>query len=169
MDLRVGALPKIRVLPGREASLRTLVERAPEAEAFADRLIEKSRPAMTWFYGVRRKGATIAVMVLAAWLFAHVMFAANGMVVFRQKRAEFKNLQTEIDSLQKKTTHTASRSTPSTATLRQSKRKLAKRCIIPPRESTSTSPLPLYPQHRRIPMPPGNRLFVDNFPHIRVV
>jgi cell division protein FtsB len=101
MDLRVGALPKIRVLPGREASLRTLVERAPEAEAFADRLIEKSRPAMTWFYGVRRKGATIAVMVLAAWLFAHVMFAANGMVVFRQKRAEFKNLQTEIDSLQK--------------------------------------------------------------------
>lgn len=77
------------------------MERAPEAEAFADHLIEKSRPALTWFYGVRRKGATVAVLLLTAWLFVHVMFGANGMVVFRQKRAEYKSLQTEIDALQK--------------------------------------------------------------------
>jgi cell division protein FtsB len=101
MDLRVGPLPKIRVLPRPETSLRTLVDRAPDAEAFADRLMEKSRPALTWFYGVRRKGATAAVTLLTVWLFVHVMFGANGMVVFRQKRAEFKSLQTEIDSLQK--------------------------------------------------------------------
>jgi len=101
MDLRVGQLPKIRVLPRPEASLRTLVERAPEAEAFADRLMEKARPALTWFYAVRRKSATVAVMVITAWLFVHIMFGANGMVVFRQKRAEYKDLQTEIDSLQK--------------------------------------------------------------------
>jgi cell division protein FtsB len=101
MDLRVGQLPKIRVLPRPEASLRTLVERAPEAEAFADRLMEKARPALAWFYAVRRKSATVAVMVITAWLFVHIMFGANGMVVFRQKRAEYKSLQTEIDSLQK--------------------------------------------------------------------
>jgi cell division protein FtsB len=101
MDIRVGALPKIRVLPRPETSLRTLVERAPEAEAFADRMMEKSRPALTWFYGVRRKGATVAVLVITAWLFVHVMFGANGMVVFRQKRAEYKSLQTEIDAFQK--------------------------------------------------------------------
>jgi cell division protein FtsB len=101
MDIRVSALSKIRVLPRPETSLRTLVERAPEAEAFADHLIEKSRPALTWFYGVRRKGATVAVLLLTAWLFVHVMFGANGMVVFRQKRAEYKSLQTEIDALQK--------------------------------------------------------------------
>jgi cell division protein FtsB len=101
MDLRVVQLPKIRVLPHPETSLRTLVERAPEAEAFADRLMEKCRPALTWFYAVRRKSATVAVMVVTAWLFVHIMFGANGMVVFRQKRAEYKNLQTEIDSLQK--------------------------------------------------------------------
>jgi cell division protein FtsB len=101
MDLRVSPLPAIRILPRPENSLRTLVERAPEAEAFADRLIEKSRPALTWFYGVRRKGATVAVLVLTAWLFVHVMFGANGMVIFRQKRAEYKNLQTEIGDLQK--------------------------------------------------------------------
>jgi cell division protein FtsB len=101
MDLRVDALPKIRVLPRPETSLRTLVERAPEAEAFADWMMERSRPALTWFYGVRRRGATVAVLVLTAWLFVHVMFGANGMVVFRQKRAEYKSLQTEIDALQK--------------------------------------------------------------------
>jgi cell division protein FtsB len=101
MDLRVGQFPKIRVLPRPEASLRTLVERAPEAEAFADRLMEKARPALAWFYAVRRKSATVAVMVITAWLFVHIMFGANGMVVFRQKRAEYKSLQTEIDGLQK--------------------------------------------------------------------
>ena len=101
MDLRVGALPKIRVLPRPDASLRNLVERAPEAEALAERLMEKSRPAMAWFYAFRRKGATAAVMFLTVWLFVHVMFGANGMVVFRQKRDEYKNLQAEIGGLQK--------------------------------------------------------------------
>lgn len=77
------------------------MEHAPEAEAFADRLMEKSRPALTWFYAFRRKGATAAVTVLTVWLFVHVMFGANGMVVFRQKRAEYKSLQAEINGLQK--------------------------------------------------------------------
>jgi cell division protein FtsB len=99
MDLRVGPLPAIRILPRPENSLRTLVERAPEAEAFADRLIEKSRPALAWCNGVCRKGATVAVLVLTAWLFVHVMFGANGMVVYRQKKTEYQSLQKEIDSL----------------------------------------------------------------------
>jgi cell division protein FtsB len=101
MDLQVGSLPKIRVLPRPEESLRTLVERAPEAEAFADRLMEKFRPALTWAYALRRRTATAVVMVLTIWLFVHVMFGANGMVVYRQKRAEYKSLQAEIDELQK--------------------------------------------------------------------
>ena len=77
------------------------MERAPEAEAMAERLMEKSRPAMAWFYAFRRKGATAAVMILTVWLFVHVMFGANGMVVFRQKRDEYKSLQAQIDGLQK--------------------------------------------------------------------
>ena len=40
-------------------------------------------------------------MVLTAWLFVHVMFGANGMMVYRQKKAEYQSLQKEIDSLQK--------------------------------------------------------------------
>jgi cell division protein FtsB len=101
MDLRVGPLPKIRVLPRPEEGLRALVDRAPEAEAFAERLMDKLRPLVAWFYGVRHRGATAAVTVLTVWLFVHVMFGANGMVVYRQKRTEYKSLQAEIDELQK--------------------------------------------------------------------
>lgn len=101
MDLRVGPLPKIRVLPRPEESLRTLVGRAPEAEAFADRMMEKLRPTLTWAYALRRRTATAVVGILAVWLFVHVTFGANGMVVYRQKSAEYKSLQAEIGDLQK--------------------------------------------------------------------
>jgi cell division protein FtsB len=101
MDLRIGRLPKIRVLPRSEASLRTLVERAPQAEAWADRRMEKLRPTLTLLYGIRRRLATAAVAGLTVWLFAHVMFGANGMVVYRQKKTEYQGLQKEIDGLQK--------------------------------------------------------------------
>ena len=101
MNLRIGRLPKIRVLPRPEDRLRTLVERAPEAEAWADRSMERLRPTLTLLYGMRRRLATGAVAVLTIWLFAHVMFGANGMVVYRQKKAEYQSLQKEIDSLQK--------------------------------------------------------------------
>ncbi len=101
MNLRIGRLPKIRVLPRPEDRLRTLVERAPQAEAWADRSMEKLRPTLTLLYSLRRRLATAAVVVLTVWLFAHVMFGANGMVIYRQKKAEYQSLQKEIDALQK--------------------------------------------------------------------
>jgi len=105
MDLRVGRLPKIRLLPRPEDRLRTLVERAPQAEAWADRTMEKFRPSLTLLYNMRRRLATAAVAVLTTWLFAHVMFGDNGMVVYRQKKDEFQNLQKQIDDLQKENDH----------------------------------------------------------------
>jgi len=101
MNLRIGHLPKIRVLPRPEERLRTLVERAPQAEAWADRSMERLRPTLTLLYRLRRRLATGAVAVLTMWLFAHVMFGDNGMVVYRQKKAEYQSLQKEIDGLQK--------------------------------------------------------------------
>jgi cell division protein FtsB len=101
MNLRIGRFPKIRVLPRSEDRLRTLVERAPEAEAWADRSMERLRPTLTLIYRLRRRLATGAVALLTIWLFAHVMFGANGMVVYRQKRADYQSLQKEIDDLQK--------------------------------------------------------------------
>lgn len=60
----------------------------------------KLRPTLTMLHGIRRRMATAAVAAFTVWLFVHVMFGANGMVVYRQKRAEYLGLQTEIRSLQ---------------------------------------------------------------------
>lgn len=84
-----------------EDGLRAVVEKAPQAEALAERWVEKSRPVWSVLYGERRRLATGAVVLLTAWLFLHVMFGANGMVIYRSKRTERQKLQTEIDHLQK--------------------------------------------------------------------
>jgi cell division protein FtsB len=101
MNVHAVCLPKKRLLPAREESLRTLVEHAPQAEAWAQRTTEKFRPALSIVYGIRRRLATAAVAGLTAWLFVHIMFGANGMVVYRQKKTEYDSLQKEIGDLQK--------------------------------------------------------------------
>lgn len=50
---------------------------------------------------MRTRIATVAVGLLAVWLFVHVTFGANGMVVYRAKRAEYQSLQKDIGRLQK--------------------------------------------------------------------
>jgi cell division protein FtsB len=100
MDLRVGRLPRVRIIPSPEDRLRTLVERAPQAEAWADRTMVRLRPTLTMLHGIRRRVATVAVAAITVWLFVHVMFGANGMVVYRQKKAEYVGLQNEVHSLQ---------------------------------------------------------------------
>jgi cell division protein FtsB len=51
-------------------------------------------------YFLRRRIATIAVMALAASLFVHVMFGANGMVVYKQKRDEYEALRLQMAQVQ---------------------------------------------------------------------
>ena len=105
MDLRIEQIPKLRVVPRAERGLNALVDRAPQAEAFGQRVKEKLRPASTWLYNSRRRVATLGVATLTVWLFLHVMFGANGMIVYRQKRAEYQSLRHEIDVLQKESEH----------------------------------------------------------------
>ena len=104
MDLRIER-PRIRVVPRAQRGLSALVDRAPQAEALGQRIREKLRPASTWLYASRRRLATVGVAVITVWLFLHVMFGANGMVVYRQKRADYQNLRGEIDQLQKENNH----------------------------------------------------------------
>jgi len=100
MDLRVEHLSRKRILPNPEEGLRALVERAPQAEAWADGMMLKLRPTLTLLYGIRRRMATAAIAVFSVWFFVHVMFGANGMVVYRQKKTEYQTLQKEIGGLQ---------------------------------------------------------------------
>jgi cell division protein FtsB len=77
-----------------------MVECVPQAEAFAASWIERVRPLAIRVYTLRRRIATVAVTLLAASLFVHVMFGANGMVVYKQKRAEYEALRKQIVRVQ---------------------------------------------------------------------
>jgi cell division protein FtsB len=92
---------RIRRLPSPEDGLRAVVDRAPQAEAFAATWIEKIRPLAMRLFKLRHRIATVAVALLAATLFVHVVFGANGMVIYRQKRAEYQALQKEIAQQQR--------------------------------------------------------------------
>ena len=91
---------RIARFPRPEDGLRAMVDRAPQAEAFAASWIERVRPLAVRVYALRRRIATIAVTLLAASLFVHVMFGANGMVVYKQKRAEYQALRKQIVQVQ---------------------------------------------------------------------
>jgi cell division protein FtsB len=97
MDFRVKQL---RRFPRPEDGLRAVVERAPQAEALAASWIEGSRPVWAKVYALRRRIATIAVFALAGFLLVHVMFGANGMVVYKQKRSEYEALQKQLVQMQ---------------------------------------------------------------------
>jgi cell division protein FtsB len=96
----VKPLSKITKFPRPEDGFRAMAERAPQAEAFAASWIERVRPFAMSIYALRRRIATIAVTVLAATLFVHVMFGANGMIVYRQKRAEYEALKKQNTQMQ---------------------------------------------------------------------
>jgi cell division protein FtsB len=94
--LQVKSLQNIRRFPGPQEGLRAMADRAPQAEALAAAWINRVRPAFARVYSLRRRLATITVAVLASLLFVHVMFGVNGMVVYKQKRAEYESLQKRI-------------------------------------------------------------------------
>jgi cell division protein FtsB len=100
MDFRVG-VPKIRIVPSPEARLRTLSQGADHAEALAKKVRSRTEPLLQTVYSLRTRIATGAVSIIAIWLFAHVMFGSNGMIVYRAKESEYRQLQREIDLLQK--------------------------------------------------------------------
>ncbi len=101
MDFRVKNISTVRRLPNPQDGLREMAERAPQAEALVASWVESVRPLATRLYALRRRIATITVIALAGLLFVHVMFGANGMVVYKQKRMEYESLQRRIAQEQK--------------------------------------------------------------------
>jgi cell division protein FtsB len=59
------------------------------------------RRAAHLLYDLRTKLATVAVAALAVMLAMHVIFGANGMVVYQKKKAEFRTVQKDVDQLQR--------------------------------------------------------------------
>ena len=52
-----------------------------------------------WFYRMRRRFATAAVAALACLLAYHVVFGANGMMVYQHKRGEYRALDRQVHEL----------------------------------------------------------------------
>src|ERR1700685_1787518 len=82
--------------PGREERARIFAEKAPQAELFAASWIERVRPLGSRVYELRRRIATIAIAAVTCLFMVHVMFGANGMVGYKQKRSEYEALQKQI-------------------------------------------------------------------------
>jgi cell division protein FtsB len=64
------------------------------------KLKDLSQFVRQWFDRSRRKLATAAVGLLACLLGYHVVFGANGLVVYEQKRQEYRQLQEQNQSIQ---------------------------------------------------------------------
>lgn len=63
--------------------------------------VARTLAALRRLYALRRKLGTGGIGLLAVWLFIHVMFGPNGMVVYQRKRSEYRKLQQDIQVLQK--------------------------------------------------------------------
>lgn len=100
MDIRIK-VPKIRIVPSPEERMRTLVQSADHAEAWAEKARSHAAPFLEKVYAIRRRAATGAVVVVAIWIFVHAMLGANGVTVYRAKRAEYQDLQKQINQMQK--------------------------------------------------------------------
>jgi cell division protein FtsB len=109
MDLRLGPTTRMRILPRPEDSLRAVREQAPRAEALAARWVERTRPVWSWVALEWRRLGTVAAVVLILGLMLHAMFGANGMVAYRQKRAETQSLKTDVERVQKENEESAAR------------------------------------------------------------
>ncbi len=71
-------------------------DQAPRAEAVAARWVERTRPVWSWLAREWRRLGTVAAILLIGGLLLHATFGANGMVIYRQKRAEMQSLKDEV-------------------------------------------------------------------------
>jgi cell division protein FtsB len=101
MDLRLGPPSRARIFVRPEEGLRAVMEQAPRAEAVAAEWVERTRPGWSWLAREWRLLGTVASGLVIVVILVHAIFGANGMVVYRQKRAEMQALQAEVDRLQK--------------------------------------------------------------------
>lgn len=101
MGFRLIKFPQTNIQDRVAERLRSLPEYTPQAEAFAEGMLARLRPLIARIYISRRRLATGAVLALTAWLFVHIVFGANGMVIYRQKRTEFNDLEKTVSKLQK--------------------------------------------------------------------
>lgn len=76
-----------------------MARRAPEAGELAERWAERLAPHWKRVYSLRRRIATVTVGTAAVLLCVHVVFGANGMVVYQQKHSEVRQLRAKTEKV----------------------------------------------------------------------
>jgi hypothetical protein len=142
MDLRLGAPSRARIIPRPGEGLRAAIGQAMDQAKVQAKVQAKAKDqapraeaaaARWWSARVRRgRGWRWSGVAWERWprflivgLLMHAMFGANGMVVYRQKRAEMQALQSEVDRLQKENNQQAEQIRRSSPIRRRSRRKPA--------------------------------------------
>jgi cell division protein FtsB len=85
------------------------MEQGPRAEAVVGHWVERTRPVWTWLAREWRRLGIVLAAVLIGGVVLHAMLGANGIVVYRQKRAEMQALQSDVDRLQRENAQYAER------------------------------------------------------------
>ena len=75
-------------------AIRATDPRLVRAVALAERVVHK-------LWNLRTKLATAIAAAFAILLAVHVIFGANGTVVYKNKKSEYRTLQKDVDQLQK--------------------------------------------------------------------
>ena len=75
-------------------------EHVRRAGQFVIQAAEEYQPVVHRAFSLRRKIGTVLAAALAVWLFFHVALGANGAFVYGSKRAEYRNLEKEVSTLQ---------------------------------------------------------------------
>ena len=83
-----------RAIRYRPIAIRAADPRLTRAIALAERIVCR-------LYQLRTKIATTAVAAFAIFIAIHVIFGINGMVVYKNKKSEYRTLQKDLDQLQK--------------------------------------------------------------------
>jgi len=109
MDLQLGPQSRKRILIRPEDGFRAVMEQAPRAEAVAVEWVERTRPGWSWLAREWRVLGTVASGLVIVVVLLHAIFGANGILMYRQKRAEMRALRTEVDRLQKENETNAER------------------------------------------------------------
>lgn len=58
-------------------------------------------------YGMRRKLATWGLFLFAAYVAVHVVFGANGWMVYEKKKAEYRQVTADVERMKQENEHLA--------------------------------------------------------------
>ena len=61
--------------------------------------MDQLKSMRVWLYGMRRRLATWGLFLFAAYIALHVVFGTNGWMVYEKKKAEYRQVTSEVEQM----------------------------------------------------------------------